>query len=405
MMGRSLGLAAYLAWERRRPQTPAPPEPPRPDGLLIWAHAAMPAHRAALVQLAGRLALQRPFARMLITTTSQPSPFHRSGVIETAPPEETPAACAAFIAHWRPALCLWAGGNLRPALLAAADDSGVPLFLVDAEARLLDQRRWRWFPGLPTTLLLRFAQIMARSDADALFLRRLGVSPEDIAITGPFLEGAVPLPHDETIRDELAALLRGRPIWLAAMVQPEEVAIVLRAHRQASRIAHRCLLVMVPDDPARSDGMAAELQRGDWRFRRWSEGERPEEITQVLLADTKGDMGLWYRLAPVTFMGSSLTAGQHGRDPNEPAAHGSAIIYGPDVAAYLISYTRYAEAGAARIVRDAETLAAAVGQLIAPDQTAIMAAAAWDVASEGANVTDRILDLVQDTLDLQETQA
>ena len=111
-------------------------------------------------------------------------------------------------------------------------------------------------------------------------------------------------------------------------------------------------------------------------------------------------MGLWYRVAPITFMGSSLEAGQWGRDPNEPAAHGSAILYGPNVRRYLSGYSRFAEAGAARIVRDADTLAAAVQRLIPPDQSAAMAHAAWDVASQSAGVTDKILDLVQDTLDV-----
>jgi 3-deoxy-D-manno-octulosonic-acid transferase len=98
-------------------------------------------------------------------------------------------------------------------------------------------------------------------------------------------------------------------------------------------------------------------------------------------------------------MGSSLRPGMGGSDPNEPAAHGSAIVYGPNVGRYLPSYTRYAEAGAARIVRDADTLSAALSRLIAADQAAAMAHAAWDVASVGAEVTDHILDLVQDTLD------
>ena len=115
-------------------------------------------------------------------------------------------------------------------------------------------------------------------------------------------------------------------------------------------------------------------------------------------------MGLWYRLAPITFMGSSLQSGQWGRDPNEPAAHGSAILYGPYVRRYLSSYTRFAEAGAARIVRDAETLGTAVKRLIPADQSAAMAHAAWDVASQSAGVTDKILDLVQDTLDIMEAR-
>jgi 3-deoxy-D-manno-octulosonic-acid transferase len=110
-------------------------------------------------------------------------------------------------------------------------------------------------------------------------------------------------------------------------------------------------------------------------------------------------MGLWYRLSPVTFMGSSLTAGHGGRDPYEPAALGSAILYGPNVSRYIQSYSRFARAGAARIVRDASTLSAAVLRLNAPDQAAIMAQAAWEVATEGAEVTDKVLERLDEILD------
>ena len=101
-------------------------------------------------------------------------------------------------------------------------------------------------------------------------------------------------------------------------------------------------------------------------------------------------------------MGSSLISGHGGRDPFEPAALGSAILYGPNVSRYLPAYSRLASAGAARIVRDAETLAGAITRLSAPDQAALMAHAAWEVSSDGAEATDRLMNLVQDVLDLKE---
>ena len=162
----------------------------------------------------------------------------------------------------------------------------------------------------------------------------------------------------------------------------------------------RALLVIVPDDIEQCQGMREHLDQNGWRYITWSEGQLPEETTQVIFADTHGELGLWYRIAPITFMASSLHSGQTGRDPNEPAVHGSAILYGPNIKNHLASYSRYAEAGGARIVRDTDTLSAAVRRLIAPDQSATMAHAAWDVASSGAEITDKIIDCVQDTLDI-----
>ena len=147
-------------------------------------------------------------------------------------------------------------------------------------------------------------------------------------------------------------------------------------------------MILVPDDETEGREFRQMLHDTGFRTAVWSEGEMPDETTQILLADTRGEMGLWYRLAPVTFMGSSLMPGHGGRDPYEPAALGSAILYGPNVGRYLAAYSRFAAAGAARIVKDSDSLAAAVQQCLAPDKAAQMATAGWEVASEGAEVTD-----------------
>ncbi|MGX0902332.1 3-deoxy-D-manno-octulosonic-acid transferase [Roseovarius sp. MBR-79] len=403
-MSRSLSLAAYLAVARRGGTLGAAPDRPRPDGAVIWAHAADAGRADVLAHLAERLAQHRPGLHMVLTSPDGPPRSLRTHgrVIWQALPPDTLAAAEAFLGHWRPDLALWTGGDLKPALLICAAREGVPLYLVDAEAALLERSHWRWFPDLARAVLTEFEEIHARDEAAARQARRLGAPPQRVRMTGVLRAGALSLPYNLSDRDELAQILRGRPVWLAAMAQRDELETVLAAHREVSRMAHRALLVVVPDELEDSDAMAGALDTAGWRWIAWSTGALPDEATQVILADTRGEMGLWYRLAPVTFMGSSLASGQHGRDPNEPAAHGSAILYGPNVARYLTRYSRYAEAGAARIVRDTATLAAAVQALLPPDRAAAMAHAAWDVASRGAEVMDRVVDMILDRLDREE---
>ena len=187
------------------------------------------------------------------------------------------------------------------------------------------------------------------------------------------------------------------------MTQPAEVALVLQAHRAALRLAHRLLLILVPDRPADGDAAAADIATAGMLAARRSAGESPDDATQVYLADTRGEMGLWYRLSPVTFMASSLEPGHGGRDPYEPAALGSAVIYGPNVGHHLDAYARLLAVGAARLAGDAASLSGALSHLIAPDRAAAMAQAGWQIVSAGAEVTDRITDLVLDTLDLGQT--
>ncbi|MEI4233149.1 3-deoxy-D-manno-octulosonic acid transferase [Roseovarius sp. D22-M7] len=402
-MTRSLSLAAYMAFARRAGPAPPPPETPRPDGPLIWAHAIDPERADTLIDLSKRLVQHRASLHMILTGPG-PAPQRldpRGAVIWQEAPDDTGPAADVFLDHWRPDICLWTGGDLKPALLIHAAERDIPLYLVDADEARLDRTTWRWAPDLPRAVLGRFAEIHARSDSAARLLRRLGAPNASLRTTGPFLAEALTLPHDMSDREEMARILRGRPVWLAAMVQAAELYTVLDAHENLGRVAHRSLLILVPDDMAEADTFARHLSAAGWRHVRWSQGEMPGEATQVVLADAPGEMGLWYRLAPVAFMGSSLMPGYSGRDPNEPAAHGSAIIHGPHVARYRDRYARYARADAARRVEDAETLFEAVQALMPPDRSALMAQAAWNVASKGAAVTDRIVDMLLDRLDRQ----
>lgn len=379
--------------------------PPRPEGELIWLHVPERARLSAMLHLAARISFQRAGVHFLLTTGSTTPPARRlaSNVQWCATPSEHPGDCEAFLAHWTPALCLWSHGLLRPTLMNAAGRADVPMVLLDASESGLEDSGIRWLPDMARSTVGRFTAVHAVSANAARRLRRLGVRESDLRLSGPLQEASAPPDCKDDDLEEMTAVLAGRPVWQAAMAVPEEMPCLMQAHRAALRHAHRLLMIVVPDDPDRAQEFAAALAGSALTVARWSLGEMPEENVQVLLADTHGEIGLWYRLAPVTLMGASLAPGHGGRNPYEPAALGSAILHGPNVEAHADAYARLAEAGAARRVDDSDRLSAALARLIAPDQAAIMAHAAWEVVSEGAEVTDMVTDLVLDMLDMMET--
>lgn len=407
MMPRSFGFAAYLALTARRKSGPYAPVAPRPAGRLVWGHAASVSDARALVRLFERLRQVRPDVHFLMTHPAGIDLSSESAalpVIEVVP-SETRDAIVGFLGHWHPDICVWTRGDLRPALIDEASRRGVAMFLANARDDALEARSLRWLPDLVRRTLGAFDMVFACEGAVRNRLMRLGLSPDTVTVSGPLQEGGGALPCDDATCENLSGALGGRPVWLASRVQPDELPIVTEAHRAVLSFAHRLLLVIVPDDAGLEPGFSAALDQEGWRVARWSRGEMPGETTQILLADGCDDLGLWYRIAPVSFIGSSIVPGAGGRDPFEPAALGSAILYGPNVSRHLGAYSRLATAGAARIVKDAGTLGSSVSQLIAPDRAAQMAHSAWDVISDGAEVTDRLLALIEDTLDLSEAES
>ncbi len=405
-MARSFGLKAYRALSGRTSDPCFVPSSMRPSGSLLWIHAAEPGNLLAIYDLADRLRAARYELTVLITLPDA-STFEktrenwtpRESTFLELVPSEHPEAVASFWNHWSPDMCLWVWGRLRPNLLTQAHRSTCPVVLVDADVAGLDGRRDRWLPDLSRQLLEPCAAILVRSNAALQKMESLDLPKGRVRLTPPLVAGGRALPCDDTDLTDLTSTLRGRPVWLANSIHPDELAAVLAAHRTAMKLSHRLLLVLLTARPAFDKQFKEAIQSEGYRLADWDNGEEPDEASQVLLFSDSRDLGLFYRVAPVTFMGGSLGAGHTGRNPFEAAALGSAVLYGPNNRRFMPFYKRLADAGAARLVKDEQSLGTSVTRLIAPDQAAAMAHAGWDVVSEGAAVTDRVIDLVQAGLD------
>lgn len=316
-------------------------------------------------------------------------------------PSDHPSTAQEFLAHWSPDLCLWAGADLLPSLIGTASESGVPMLLLDIDDTDFPFRTRRWLPDPARSSLNCFDAILANSEAAAARLRKLGVSQPKISVNAPLRASATPPSCSDEELNDVTRDIASRPVWLAAHLRAEEFDTVLAAHRTALRLVHRLLLIVVIDDSADAEDLKTKLTDLGLYNVDWDTGGVIEDVTQVVFSRDQDNLGLWYRVAPLTFMGGSLTPHATESNPLEPAALGSAVLYGEHVQTHAESYARLAAAGAARNVRDGDGMGSAVLQLIAPDHAAAMALAGWEVVTEHARMTDILVDTIQDFLDLR----
>lgn len=405
MARRPFSLTAYLALARGsdRLTAEAVQWTARPSGPLLWLHSDTRTRIETLLTLIRRLRQQRDDFSLLLTCDSIPAEgLVIDGHAVSAPPAETLSDVHRFLDHWRPDILVWAGNGLRPALIHEAAMSGTHLLLVDAADAPWRQPSKRFLPDASAGALSLFHMVLAQDKKAAIRMRRLGVPDDRIEVASPLEPEVFLLTSHDGLHEELTSVLAGRPVWLGAYVQREEADAVLRAHRRAARLAHRLLLVIVPANSDDEPFIAGLCQDISLRLARWENGEMPDENTQVLLAGDDSELGLWYRLAPLCFLGGSLAGKSGGQSPMMAAALGSAILYGPSVGRHLESYSRLVAAGAARIVKDMDSLSAAVSHLIAPDRAAAMAHAGWNVVSAGAETADLVLTQISEWLDAME---
>lgn len=392
-MSYSLGLTLYNLARRPQPN-PAQARPARPGGALVWLHAPGASFLPAMLELARHLISDDGLQVVLTCPDAAPTP---TAALLQPPPDDTPRAAEEFLSHWRPDLAVLAGGTLLPAMIHACTLRKTPLLMVAAHAPTIP--REGWFPGLIRTCLQGFVNIMALDDAAARTFRRAGAEPHQLRTVGRMEEPSAALPHVESDRAALAHLMATRPVWLAADVAPEEMRHVIAAHRTALQFAHRLLLILVPRNAAATPMLAEELEAIEgWGVAVRRAEQYPDSETQVYIPDAS-EYGLWYRLAPVTFLGGSLDGDGCARNPMEAAALGSAILYGPKPGPYGAVLGRLGAARAARMVGSGADLAAALGDLLSPDRAARQAQAAWTIASEGAEATDMAVKAIRTVMD------
>ncbi|OCX65763.1 hypothetical protein BFP70_06355 [Thioclava sp. SK-1] len=362
-----------------------PPIQPVTSGRRLWLRVSTQSDPDVARLLIDRLLDHEPDISIILTlATGLPPSFPLpDGATLCAHPDATAAQTKSVLAAWQPDLILLIGMDLPPALITQASAQHIPLVLIDAAVAQGTR------PPHSKSLLRRMHRILARSDSDARKLVQMGAAPNRIGSSGAICDSANPLKCSERERAAMSANLRNRQIWLAAAVPDAEVDAVLNAHTHALRHAHRLLLMLAPADEMSGAALQKRLSSKGWRVsRRTLEGE-PEEETQIFIADDPDEFGLWYRLAPITYMGGTLSAPTpYSRSPLEPAGLGSAILHGPTAAPFTEDYRRLDKAHATRRIVLQDTLGDAVADLISPQKSALLAHNAWAVCSEGAGATE-----------------
>jgi 3-deoxy-D-manno-octulosonic-acid transferase len=371
----------------------------RPKGCLIWLITREGKDAGGVLSICQELSFLREEPVNCLVTTESDSPLVPSvanSVIHQLTPVDTQGSVARFHDHWKPDVGLVLGDVESTKLIKEAAGRRVPLFYV-ARKRGIPRR-------FPQHLALMQA-CLTGSAAEARWLRsEMGEDDTSVEITGPLSDTSHALACNDAECNDLAALLGGRPVWLAAGVHLGEIDMIEAAHRRAFRGAHRMLLILVPANPEDAPVFREKIHAAGWQTGLRSDGEEPEEDVQVYIADTEGELGLWYRLAPTSFVGGSFVADAVSSDPFDPAALGSAVLHGPHVGDVAPRFKRLAEAGGAMSVEDADDLGEALQSLLAPDKAATLAQAGWSVTTESAGVVERLVELIDLALEEAETR-
>ena len=330
---------------------------PRPDGRLIWIHGASVGETLSALPLINKLSELYPAVRIMVTSgtlTSADLMAKRlpANAFHQFVPVDTPAAVKRFVDYWKPDAALWIESEFWPNLLSEIAAHKIPLILINGRVSDRSFERWRKFPAFCRELQGLFTKSFGQTDEDARRLRVLGA--KDAACVGNLKFAAGDLPYDADEFAKLEKQIANRPCWIAASThegEEEQLAFVQNALKTKN-----ALMILAPRHPKRGDEIEKLLKPAGLSVARRSRGEDIAPDTAVYLADTIGEMGLFYRLAQIAFVGGSLVA-FGGQNIIEPARLGKAVVCGKYMMNFKEIVAKAVAAGALTVVEDKKELA------------------------------------------------
>ena len=365
---------------------------PRPEGPLIWVHAASIGEMIAVVSLVESI-LDHGVNIVLTTgtVTSAKIAEERLGsrVIHQYVPLDLKPAVSRFLDHWQPDLAVIAESEIWPMTILELGARSVPQVLVNGRLSDRSFASWKKRPSLAEALFENLAHVVAQSDVDGERFRALGARP--VTVSGNLKVDTPPPPVDERALAALQRQIGDRPSWAAVSTHDGEEMIAAEVHLTLRHRHPGLLTIIVPRHPDRAESLLTAFEGMELKVAQRSKGEKITADTDILLGDTVGEMGLYLRLTEIAFVGRSLTS-EGGQNPLEPAMLDTAVLAGRNVQNFRESYQKLLDSGGAKLVRDRNMLAGAVNFLLSNE------AARHDMMAAGAATVEEMRGALARTL-------
>ena len=379
------------------------PSVERPNGKVIWLHAASIGESLLALSLINRFSKTSPDVHFLLTSNTVTSGKLVSSnlsdkITHQYLPYDFLSGIKRFLDFWKPSIVLIIESEFWPALITEVDRRKIPLLSINSRISNKSFNRWKKFPKLTQALLNKFDLLLVQSQEVLIKYAELGVLENKLVVTGQIKQESKPLSFNEKLLEELKYYFRNRLIWVATSTHEGEEEIIVSAHKHLlKRLEEDLLLIIAPRYPDRGNQIEKLVNTIGFSSVLRSEGNLPEAKDQVYIADTMGELGLWYRLARVCFVGGSLIQ-SGGHNPYEPAQLGCPIIHGKYIENFIEPYNRLAEIEGAQVVSTSEELSNAVEKALDPKFNSIYALKGKMLDQANGEPINKTLEIVESYL-------
>ena len=316
----------------------------RPLGKLIWLHAASVGESLSLLPLIEKIVADNPKINILITSTTKTSAeilerISERQIIHQMAPYDTFFVSKRFVTHWKPDLAVRVESEIWPRILLELKKNKIPNFLLNARFSKKSIVKIERQAKSASFLFSLFDRIHVQEKSTKGILSKIGVDSKKIKVTGSLKDSRERLLVDEDVIKQFQASIGEKKTWLAACTHPGEDEIVLKAHKKIGG-----LLIIAPRHIERGKQIASLSRSMGFLTQLRSKVANIKAETDVYVADTMGEMGIWYSLSRAAFIGGSLID-KGGHNPVEAMQFNTFILHGPHIYSSKEKYEQLQEVG------------------------------------------------------------
>ncbi len=315
-------------------------------GLVIWLHAASLGEAVVALNLIRHLSQKSRYQFLLTTGTVTSSKLAANvkdlSLTHQYIPIDVPYCIDAFINYWRPEIAIFLESEIWPNLLHAAKKT-CPVLLLNARMSDRSCNKWRYFRSLLASCLKCFKFILTQSQEDYLRFKKLGA--QNVVNLGNLKFSNSKLDIDEDLLASLRRQILGRKILFAASTHQGDEEFIIACYKSLKLKHKDLLLIIAPRHPDRAPQIGELLKKNHLVSSLRSAGQTINDKTDIYLADTIGELGLFFSISSISFIGGSIKNGGHSII--EPSFFNTLILFGPDMSNFSQVASEYIAKNAA----------------------------------------------------------
>jgi len=324
------------------------------EGKLIWFHAASIGESLSIITLIKEI--QKKNSSQILVTTGTKSSAQlikqklNKKITHQFIPLDNPLFIERFLSYWRPSIGIFVESEIWPNLILKSKEKKIKLIIINGRMTSKTFKRWSVFSSVSRKIFSCFDDCFTQNNDSLIHYQKLGVNKA--CHTGNLKFTSSPNKIDVKAKNKIKKIFEGRKIFVAASTHPGEEDIILDITKEIRSVRKEFISVIIPRHPNRKSFIKNQvLEKVILR----SQSKKIKKDTSIYIADTLGELELFYSIADFIFIGGSFV-NHGGQNPIEASYYGKLIHHGKFIQNFTDVYSILKKSHITKLVKSPQEL-------------------------------------------------